>query len=306
VDGVFRISAHAGICFGVGAEGSVTLAVGAKQLASFVYWMYYNLLHAGFRSLAFISKEAFEALKYLGYLIVAEGKDVGAYFGTVTQSLQSAVNTLEKKYRAEAETLALARRVLTSPERVRFTTPESKGMLIYQLTRFGGVSWALDGGGLGSDYLPTQRKAVLAVLRQAQIASDLKNVIQHISPLGAKADLDANLAELRRFFAAEGPGGLNFPGTRTPYSDEYQGMVRKSIDPHFIAMGPAGQVDAVAMNGDFNGWYGAVLPSLLDEPVRGQPALASSDSSYVMLRDGMQHDHPLFTSAEGSFYSNVG
>jgi len=306
VDGVFRISAHAGICFGVGAEGSVTLAVGVKQLASFVYWMYYNLLHAGFRSLVFISKEAFEALKYLGYLLVAEGKDVAAYFGNVSQSLQMAVNTLEKKYQTEAETLALAKRVLASPERVRFTAPESKGMLIYQLTRFGGVSWALDGGGLGHDYLPTQRKAVLAVLRQAQIANDLKNVIQHISPQGAKADLETNLVELKRFFAAEGPGGLNFPGTRTPYSDAYQGMVRKAIDPHFIAMGPAGNVDTVAMNGDFSGWYSTVLRSLLEEPVRGQPALANSDSSYALLRDGTQQDHPLFTSAAGSFYNNVG
>lgn len=305
VDGVFRISAHAGICFGVGAEGSVSLAVGAKQLASFVYWMYYNLLHAGFRTLVFLSKEAFEALKYLGYLLVAEGKDVAAYFGKVNQSLQMAVNTLEKKYRAEVETLALAERVLASPEKVRFTTPESKGMVIYQLTRFGGVSWALDGGGLGSDYLPTQRKAVLAVLRQAQIANDLKNVIQHISPQGAKADLDTNLVELKRFFAAEGPGGLNFPGTRTPYSDAYQGMVRKAIDPHFIAMGPAGNVDSVAMSGDFSGWYEAVLPSLLEEPVRGQPALANSDLSYALLRDGAQQDHPLFTSAAGSFYNDV-
>ncbi|MBU3537075.1 hypothetical protein KHT87_21880, partial [Alkalihalobacillus clausii] len=40
VDGVFRITAHAGICLGLGAEGTVTLAVGAKQLASFAYWTY--------------------------------------------------------------------------------------------------------------------------------------------------------------------------------------------------------------------------------------------------------------------------
>ena len=34
VDGIFRITAHAGLCFGLGAEGTVTLAVGAKQLAT--------------------------------------------------------------------------------------------------------------------------------------------------------------------------------------------------------------------------------------------------------------------------------
>ena len=195
--------------------------------------------------------------------------------------------------------------MLSNLDRIRFTTPESKGMLIYLLTRFGAVSWALDGGGLGNAYLPTQRKAVLAVLRQATIANDLKNVIEHIHKEGSRVSLENNLNELRNFFAAEGPGGLNVPGTRTDYQDEFQKMVRKTIDPHFIAMGPAGQVDQLAMNGDFQAWYDAVLPSLMDEPMRGQVALASSDPGYALLRDGPQQDHPLFASSAGGYYSDM-
>lgn len=304
VDGVFRITAHAGICLGVGAEGSITLAVGAKQLASFVYWMYYNLFHAGFKSLVFISTKAFVALKYLGYLLVTEGKDLTAYFGRVDQSLARAVDDLNTKYRTESENLALAQRVLTNLDRVKFTTPESKGMLIYQLTRFGAVSWALDGGGLGNAYLPTQRKAVLAVLRQATLANDLKNVIQHIHPQGQKISLERNLGELKRFFAAEGPGGLDIPGTRTIFSDALQEIVRK-VDPHFIAMGPTGKVDELAMNGAFGAWYEAVLPTLMKEPVRGHMALASSDPGYALLRDGPQKDHPLYASTDDGFYRDV-
>ncbi len=257
----------------------------------------------------FITKEAFAVLKYLGYLMVVEGKEVAAYFGTQLElakgGLEKAVLDWNTKFRQESETLALAQRVLSNLDRIRFTTPESKGMLIYQLTRFGAVSWALDGGGLGSAYLPTQRKAVLAVLRQATISNDLKNVIQHIQKEGKKVSLDRNLNELRNFFAAEGPGGLNVPGTHTDYQDEFQKMVRKTIDPHFIAMGPAGQVDKLAMNGDFQAWYEAVLPSLMDEPVRGQVALASSDPGYALLRDGPQKDHPLFASSTGGHYSDM-
>ncbi len=309
VGGIFRITAHAGLCLGVGAEGTFTFAVGAKQLGSFVFWMYYNLLHAGFRSLVFIADSAFKALKSLGYLMVVEGKEVAAYFGKqleqVETSLAKAVERYEAKFQKESEILALAQRVLSSLDRIRFTTPESKGMLIYQLTRFGAVSWALDGGGLGSAYLPTQRKAVLAVLRQATISNDLKNVIEHIHKEGERVSLDRNLNELRNFFAAEGPGGLNVPGTRTDYQDEFQKMVRKTIDPHFIAMGPAGQVDLLAMNGDFQAWYDMVLPSLMDEPVRGHVALASSDPGYGLLRDGPQKDHPLFASSAGGYYSDL-
>lgn len=304
VDGVFRITAHAGICLGVGAEGTFTFAVGAKQLASFVYWMYYNLFHATFKSLVFISSNAFDALKSLGYLMVAEGKEVAAYFGRAEKSLRDQLVLWETKFKNESENLALAQRILANPERVRFTTPESKGMLIYQLTRFGAVSWALDGGGLGNDYLPTQRKAVLAVLRQATLANDLKNIIQHIHPQGQKVSLERNLSELKRFFAAEGPGGLDIPGTRTIFSDALQEIVRK-VDPHFIAMGPSGQVDQLAMKGAFGAWYEAVLPTLMEEPVRGHVALANSDPGYALLRDGPQRDHPLYASTDGSFYRDV-
>lgn len=306
VDGIFRITAHAGLCFGLGAEGTVTLAVGAKQLASFLYWLYYNLLNVGFRNVVFISKEAFAAFKNLGYLLVAESgkaiEEIAAYFGKGEQALIDAVDELDRSFRKADQTLNLAERVLAKPAAVRFTPPESKGMLIYQLTRFGAVSWALDGGGLGSNYLPTQRKAVLTVLRQAHIANDLKNVIQHIGPTGQKGSLQANLEELKNFFAAEGPHGLNLPGTRTTYQDEFQKMVRRSIDPHFIAMGPPGLVDQLAMKGHFDAWYDAVLPTLMEEPVRGQMAVASSDPRYMVLRDGTQQDHPLFASTSGGFY----
>jgi hypothetical protein len=44
----------------------------------------------------------------------------------------------------------------------------------------------------------------------------------------------------------------------------------KSIALHLIAMGPARQVEQLAMNGDFQAWYDTVLPSLMDESVRGQ------------------------------------
>lgn len=304
-DGIFRITAHAGLCIGVGAEGAFTFAVGAKQLASFVYWMYYNLLNAGFRSLVFIADRAFDALKYLGYLSVAEGRELTAYFGRLDNALLETLKNIDTKFRNESENLALAQRVLSNPDRVRFTTPESKGMLIYQLTRFGSVSWAVDGAGLGNAYLPTQRKAVLAVLRQATLVNDLKNVIEHIHRRGMKVSLERNLGELRNFFAAEGPAGLNIPGTRTSYQEEFQQLVRQRIDPHFIAMGPAGEVDQLAMSGDFQAWYEAVLPTLMEEPVRGQIALASSDPRYALLRDGAQEDHPLYASVNGGFYSNA-
>ena len=297
VDGIFRITAHAGLCFGLGAEGTVTLAVGAKQLASFMYWFYYNLLNLGFRNTQIIRDTAFRAGKYLGYLVVAEGRAVTTYFGRQLDrgfdTIEDLVGALDTKFRKESETLELAKRVLTNPAVLRHTPPESKGMLIYMLTRFGAVSWALDGGGLGNNYLPTQRHAVLAVLRQTQTKRDIENVIQHIHPNGEKVDLRQRLGDLRRFFAAEGPRGLDLPGTRTRHQDGFQELMRHR-----------GHADFIALNGDFDGWYTEVHASLADEAPRGHPALDNSDFAYALARDG-RGDHPLFSSGDSGFYNTA-
>jgi hypothetical protein len=58
------------------------------------------------------------------------------------------------------------------------------------------------------------------------------------------------------------------------------------------------------MNGAFAAWYETVHESLMDDPVRGQLALANSDPRYALLRDGMGLPHPLFASSGGGFYES--
>jgi hypothetical protein len=304
VEGVFRITAHAGVCIGLGAEGTITCAVGAKQLASFTYWMYYNLLHAGFRSLEFISKAAFSATKQLGYLLVCEGQLIEKYFMKEIVELERRVTALEQSFAKADECLKLAHKILASGTLVRFSTPESKGMLIYQLTRFSAANWVGDGAGLFDNYLPTQRLAVLLVLRQTQTKSDIENVIQHIGPTGKKADFDVKLSSLKQFFAVEGPHGFDVPGTRTGFQNDFQALMReRGFGSNFIARGdPAATQDALAMRGDFDAWYDEVHASLKDDATRGDVAIANTEFAYALQRDAGR-DHPLYASSEGGFYS---
>lgn len=303
VDGIFRITVHAGLCFGVGAEGTVSLAVGAKQLASFVYWLYYNLLNMGFRSAVFIAKDAFKAFQWLGYLLVCEEKRIDEYFGKLATELDKLTDRLDRDFDRADKCLALAGRILANPETVRLSTPESKGMLIYQLTRHSAANWVGDGAGLFDSYLPAQRRAVLAVLRQTQLKRDLENVIQHIHPTGVKTNFEKRLAELKRFFAAEGPHGIDVPGSRTGYQDQFENLMRqRGFGTNFVAATPAARLDIVALNGNFDDWYEQVHASLMDEPVRGYAAVANSDFAYALVRDGAQRDHPLFASTEGGLY----
>ena len=306
VDGVFRVTAHAGICFGVGAEGTVSFAVGVKQISSFIYWLYYNLLHVGFRNLVIISKRGFEAFQYLTYLVVCQGKKVEEYFLKTTDDLIQLFAKAENDYKKAKASHELGGRIVANPNQTRFTPPETKGILIYQLTRHGKSSFLVDPG-LGSAYLHTQKEAVLAILHQTQLKADIENVIQHIGPEGAKGSFDANLKMLKDFFALEGPGGLNLPGT-TIQEDDFRSMMRKagfSGQQLASARGSfAGEMDQVAMNGDFGSWYDSVSDALKDEPTRGYVAVANDSMQYALQRDS-GGDHPLFASVDGGFYSQT-
>jgi len=306
VDGVFRVTAHAGICFGVGAEGTVSFAVGVKQLASFIYWLYYNLLHVGFRNLVILSKDAFEAFKYLTYLMVCQGEKIEEYFLETSVSLRRMFAKAETDYKKAQASYDLGKRILVNPDQTRFSPPETKGILIYQLTRHSKQSLRVEFG-LGSGYLRTQKGAVLAILRQTQLKADIENVIQHIGLDGAKRSFSTNLTMLKEFFALEGPGGMDLPGTTT-HEDEFQKDMRKAgfsgqqLSSTRGSMG--GEIDQIAMNGDFGGWYDTVSDTIKDEPTRGYIAVANNTMQYGLQRD-TGDDHPLFASGDGGFYSSV-
>lgn len=306
VDGIFRITAHAGICFGVGAEGTVSFAVGVKQLASFMYWIYYNLLHVGFRNLVIISSRGFDALKHLTYLMVCQGKKIEDYFLTTREALRADFESLERDFREAHLAYALGKRVLGNPSATRYTPPETKGVLIYQLTRHRWQSFAAEPG-LGSGYLRTQKQAVLSIFRQTQLKSDLENVIQHISADGSKGSFEKNLSGLKAFFAVEGPAGMDLPGVTTHETD---------FDEHLRGIGFPGQlqsntrqllgaeVDQVAMAGNFGVWYDDVHASLKDVPTRGYVAEANDTLAYALQRES-RTDHPLFASTGNGFYSDT-
>ncbi|WP_295003810.1 hypothetical protein [uncultured Dechloromonas sp.] len=306
VDGVFRVTAHAGICFGVGAEGTVSFAVNVKQLASFIYWLYYNLLNVGFRNLVIISRRGFEAFQHLTYLLVCQGKKVEEYFLKTTERLKDLFDKAEERYEHAQASHDLGKRILTNPNQTRFSPPESKGILIYQLTRHGKESFAVEPG-LGSGYLRTQKGAVLAILRQTQLKADIENVIQHIGPKGAKGSFSANLEKLKEFFSVEGPGGLDFPGKTTQEGELQDILKRAGLAGRQLSaarQSAGGEVDQIAMNGDFAGWYDTVTGTLKEESTRGYVAVANNSMEYALQRD-RDRDHPLFASAEGGFYSSM-
>ncbi|HJP68781.1 MAG TPA: hypothetical protein VJ846_07750, partial [Sphingomicrobium sp.] len=73
-DGVFRLTAHASLCVGLGAEGALGFEVGAKQMALFFRCLFYNIAYWQFKNLKIIVDDAFDALKGIQFLAVKTGR----------------------------------------------------------------------------------------------------------------------------------------------------------------------------------------------------------------------------------------
>ncbi len=253
-----------------------------------------------------ISKRGFEAFQYLTYLLVCQGEKIEEYFLETTSGLKKLFADAELNYRRAQASYDLGKSILANPKTTLFSPPETKGILIYQLTRHGKGSFIAEPG-LGSAYLRTQKQAVLAILRQTQLKSDIENVIQHVNAKGSKGDFTNNLNELKTFFKLEGPGGMDFPGTTT-HEDQFQEHMRKVGFTGWqlsAARGSLGsEIDQIAMNGDFGCWYSKVTDTIKDEPTRGYVAVANNSMQYALQRDA-EDDHPLFASSNGGFYSQI-
>jgi hypothetical protein len=294
LDGTFRLTASAGICIGLGAEGKVSLAVGVKQLAEFFMWFSYQLYHCDYRNLEIVTTRGFEAARDIAFLAVQRGKEIEQCLMLQAADLHKKVLDIQKDIERAADRQTLAHQILNKPFALRYSPPETKGMLIYRLTRFGGADWVLSGGGVGDAYLAAQRRAVLALLRLAQTRRDMENIVQHIDPLGAKQSLAERLSDLERFFAADAPRGVDLPGVGGGYNRDFKEMLR--------SLPAQGDQRLAQEGGEFGDWYETVYANLKDEPTRGL-AMAPNDSAEYSLQLAMQgRDHALYASAGDRAY----
>lgn len=331
--GMFRITAHAGVCFGAGAEGEVTFMVGVKQIASFMGYVYYELLNASFASLTFVTTEAFEMLRDLCFLVITKvDQEIeklkatleSLYTETVLRIRTMVGDVIDRLAKADAA-IELAERIIEHPELVRYSPPETKSLLLYRLTRFGFENFIKDAG-FGDNYMRTQRLAALEVLYQTQTQSDLDNVIQHIKKPngqggwlpGEKGDFERNLGDLLRFFKIEAPGDVNIPIIESSYketAEEYlKGKGYKAELLKRAAEIPEEELSElerrpdkltqIAMEGDFGTWYGVVYQSLKEKPTRGYTAKNNRDLVYQMEREH-NRDHALFDAGPDGFYSDA-
>lgn len=209
--GKFRVRLAAGLCWGVGAKGALEFTVNAEKLFQFVRWVHYQLLNSGVRKLVYITREAFMALSQLLLLLIQEG--IAVLDGKTSEQarqtqtyrqIEAVCATIDNGFRLwldqidQAKTRnQLVQNINRKPQWLVHATPETRGMLMYHITRHGLASHvrdtpsvSFDGADAQVHFMESHKEAILNIMATATTANTWANVMEHMSTDGDKSTQD--------------------------------------------------------------------------------------------------------------------
>ncbi|HSD36564.1 MAG TPA: hypothetical protein VLC92_03585 [Rhodocyclaceae bacterium] len=194
-NGKFRFKLSAGLTFGPGAKGALDFAVNLDQMAEMVKWLAIQLQHVGFKQLVFVEKEAFQAMSQVLVMLIGEQTPLGQALATSAREIDKNFNAmLDAIDRSDARKKMLDG-IMRNPHWLVYATPETRGMLLYQLTRHWAYDHARDTPTVkreGNGYLPNihfldrRKQAILKILTPVQLTTEWENVFQHMTADGSK------------------------------------------------------------------------------------------------------------------------
>ncbi|MEJ7807089.1 MAG: hypothetical protein WKG03_14350, partial [Telluria sp.] len=151
----------------------------------FVRWFYYQLNYADFEFLTFVTVGAFKAYQYLIFMAIEAGAEsldklMGDTYLDLSRTLGTVLTALDKSDKRNK----LAERVIGDRQWLKYSSPETKGMLLFQLTRHGVIDNLADVGISG--WFQTRKAAVLVILGWIQTVNEWNAVMNRVSKTGAK------------------------------------------------------------------------------------------------------------------------
>ncbi|MGO4005128.1 hypothetical protein ABVN23_29190 [Pseudomonas fluorescens] len=192
INGKFCFHVAASLCWGVGAKGGVICEVGTNTIAEFGAWLIYQLYRLDFGFFDLVDVEAFKAYsQYCVMQMASMGEDLYELYGRK----KSGFTSIAAEYKSFMEDILgestkgmeaskrrnhLARHVNSDPERLLRYTPESKGMLLYLLTRHGvwdHLDYENHGDGFVLDIYSERKESVIWVLKSIQTVSEWRKVM---------------------------------------------------------------------------------------------------------------------------------
>ena len=195
INGRFCFSIAASLCVGVGAKGSFEAAVDYDKLNDFAGWLIYQLYGLDYGFLEVVTPEAFKAFTQISVMKLTE---VRANVDKKLKMLTQSIYTIDEMYSDFIEAALsglssstkrnnLAKGILSNNHSLLGLTPESKGILLYLLTRHG-VWDHFDvnnrGDGIIPDIYNDRKQAVLVVLHSIQTQREWFQVFSHYNATG--------------------------------------------------------------------------------------------------------------------------
>lgn len=200
-NGRFRMKVSARLCWGLGAKGALDFVVNAGVLQEFAKWMYYQLLHAKTKQLVFMAAAAFRAYSQLLYMLILEGtglkgSEVEAWLQDTAQGITNTFNQYMSDLERATDRKKIIDNINKKPEWLVYATPETRGMLLYALTRHDWAAHWLDMPKvqfLSAEvhYLDAHKDAILNVFRCVRQVDEWTNTLQHMTIDGSRLTKEA-------------------------------------------------------------------------------------------------------------------
>nr|WP_320132448.1 hypothetical protein [uncultured Holophaga sp.] len=211
--GKFRVKASAAACWGLGAKGSLEYVVDALQTMSFWKFLAQAYYHVKYDEFKIVDERAAKAWRYLTFEMINGYSKLKQRIIDTESVLEIELLKFEKdvmdRFGKEVERTRLMKAVLAKPEAYKFAPPETKGMILYQMTRHS-VATELnplnrDARSLWDwDLFPQRKEAAMEILRWAQSKQSFWKIIRCMDPIGEEGNFDQREAEIRQFLSWKG------------------------------------------------------------------------------------------------------
>lgn len=208
IQGRFRIYCKAAFCWGVGAKGSLGFEVDGSNFAAFMKSFMYMLRNVDYQKLQeMMEPGSFQALCAIPLIMAVQGVQAAeAMLGSIFRIL----GTIENDLKQENKRVALMNSILSNPDQLKYTPPETKAAIISMLIDTNWVDYQdprnqnYDVTTLNawkSGPLKKRKQAIFKALKWVQSRADYDNVMQHMSPISAmkKSQKDINESNLLNF-----------------------------------------------------------------------------------------------------------
>jgi hypothetical protein len=197
-NGKFRFKVAGGVTWGVGAKGGLDFVVNMDKMFQMVKWLAMQLQHVGFKQLVFVNKEAFLALSKVMVMVIGEQTPLGIALADSATLIDDMYESLLAEIDRSDAREKMLNGILRNPHWLVYATPETRGMLLFQMTRHWKYDHIKDSPTVKREgiempdvhFLDRRKQAIMKILKPVQQVKEWENVFQHMTADGSKITND--------------------------------------------------------------------------------------------------------------------